>query len=182
VVEHFRHLARHSPVPLIVYHIPYRTAQPLGSAALLEIAALPNVRGIKLATGGVDRQAIDLLGGRPPGLAVLAGDDVFLSPMLAMGASGGITASAHLATRRFVNLTAAWQQGDLDGARSVGHELARLAGAVFAEPSPTVIKGVLHALGRIPTPHVRLPLLPASEEAVRVVCELLPRCRELEVC
>ncbi len=173
VVEHFRQLAQDSPVPLVVYHIPYRTAQPLGSAALLEIAALPNVRGIKLATGAVDQQAVDLLGGCPPDFAVLAGDDVYLSPLLAMGARGGILASALLATRRFADLWAAWQRGDVAGARQSGHELARLATAAFAEPNPTVIKGALHALGRIPTASVRLPLLPASEPSVHAVLEAM---------
>lgn len=173
VVEHFRNLARQSPVPVVVYHIPYRTAQHLGSAALLEIAALPNVSGIKLATGGVDQQTIDLLGSCPPDFAVLAGDDVYLSPMLALGARGGILASAQLATRRFADLVAAWHQGDLATARPLGHELARLSSAAFAEPNPTVIKGVLHALGRIPAARVRLPLLPAREESVRAVLELL---------
>lgn len=120
VVEHFRQLAKDSPVPLVVYHIPYRTAQPLSSAALLEIAALPGVRGMKLATGAVDQQAVDLLGNCPPDFAVLAGDDVYLSPLLAMGARGGIIATANLAPRRFADLYAAWQQGDLAKARSLG--------------------------------------------------------------
>lgn len=167
VLAHFRKLAQESPVPLVIYHIPYRTAQPLGSAALLEIAALPGVIGMKLATGGVDQQAVDLLGDGPPEFAVLAGDDVYLSPLLALGARGGILATAHLATRRFVELTAAWQRADLTTARPLGHHLARLAKAAFAEPNPTVIKGVLHAQGRIPTPDVRLPLLPASEESIQ---------------
>ncbi|MEV4317128.1 dihydrodipicolinate synthase family protein [Actinocrispum sp. NPDC049592] len=163
VVAHFRHL--NSPVPVLIYHVPPRTAQPLSSAALLEIAVLPYVVGIKLATGVLDQQAIDLLG--VPDFAVLAGDDFLLSALLALGAQGGITASAHLVTRRFAGLWTAWQRGDVMHARTLGHELARLAGAAFVEPNPTVIKGALHALGRIPTAQVRLPLLPASEAAVQ---------------
>lgn len=174
VVEHFRRLAAESPVPVVLYHVPYRTAQPLGSGALLEIAGLPNVSGVKLATGGVDRQAIDLLADCPPDFAVLAGDDAYLAPLLALGARGGIVASAHLATRRFADLHTAWRQGDLAAARPLGHRLARLSGAAFAEPNPAVIKGALHALGRIPTPQVRLPLLPAGEGSVRALLRCLP--------
>jgi 4-hydroxy-tetrahydrodipicolinate synthase len=80
--------------------------------------------------------------------------------------AGGILASAHLATSRFAQLAAAWARGDLITARDLGHALARLSAAAFAEPNPTVIKGALHALGAIPTPHVRLPLLPARPDSV----------------
>jgi 4-hydroxy-tetrahydrodipicolinate synthase len=161
-VAHFSYLAERSPVPLVVYHIPYRTAQPLSTAALQGIGALPNVAGIKLATGGVDGTAVALAGSPPPGFAILAGDDAVLSPLLALGAAGGILASAHLATAQFAALAAAWSDGDVATARPLGHTLARLSEAAFAEPNPTVIKAALHAQGRIPTPDVRLPLLPAS--------------------
>ncbi len=176
VVAHFTWLAARSPVPLIIYHIPYRTAQPLSAATVRELGSLPNVAGIKFATGGLGQDAVDLLGDCPPGFAVLAGDDPCLSPLLALGAAGGITASAQLATSRFVQLAAAWANGDLVTARPLGHALARLSAAAFAEPNPTVIKGALHALGRIPTPHVRLPLLPAQAGSVEA---LLSRLAEL---
>jgi 4-hydroxy-tetrahydrodipicolinate synthase len=176
VLAHFTWLAAQSPVPLIIYHIPYRTAQPLSAAALRELGRLPNVAGVKFATGGVGTDAVDLLGDCPAGLAVLVGDDPYLSPLLALGAAGGILASAHLATARFVELAAAWARGDLSAARDLGHALARLSAAAFAEPNPTVIKGALHALGRIPTPDVRLPLLPATAESVDA---LLARLAEL---
>ena len=177
VLAHFTHLAAHSPVPLVVYHIPYRTAQPLTAAVLRELGRLPNVAGIKLATGGVDADAVDLLGDCPPGFAVLAGDDLYLSALLALGAPGGILASAHLATRHFAALAGAWARGDAETARPLGHALARLSAAAFAEPNPTVIKGALHAQGRIPTPDVRLPLLPAGPGSVRAV---LGRLAEVE--
>jgi 4-hydroxy-tetrahydrodipicolinate synthase len=165
VLAHFTHLAAASPVPLLAYHVPHRTAQPLNPATLLAISRLPNVVGAKIASG-LTEDAVALLGDCPADFAVFGGDDVFLSPMLALGARGGITASAHLATARFARLVAAWDKGEVAEARSLGHALARLSTALFAEPNPTVIKGVLHAQGRIPTPDVRLPLLPASEQSV----------------
>ncbi|MFF1336885.1 dihydrodipicolinate synthase family protein [Streptomyces sp. NPDC058290] len=168
VLAHFARLAEVSPVPLVVYHIPYRTGQPLDAAALRALGELPGVAGMKYAGGGIGEDAVALLGAPPDGFAVLAGDDVYLSPLLALGASGGILASAHLATARYAELTAAWQAGDVPRARALGHGLARLSAALFAEPNPAVVKAVLHARGRIPTPDVRLPLLPAGEEAVSV--------------
>lgn len=176
VLAHFTYLAERSPVPLVIYHIPDRTAQPLSAAVLREIGALPNVAGMKLATGAVDAVAVDLLGDPPPGFAIMAGDDVFLSPLLALGAAGGILASAHLATGQFAALAAAWRGGDLGAARRLGPALARLSAAAFAEPNPAVIKAALHARGRIPTPGVRLPLLPAAPASAEA---LLARVAEL---
>ena len=175
VIAHFRHLAGMSPVPLVIYHIPYRTGQPLSAAALLELAAVPGIAGVKYAVGGIDQDTVDLLGATPEGFAVLAGDDVFLSPLLALGGAGGILASAHLATGRFVELAAAWQAGDAARARPLGHALAALARACFNAPNPAVVKGVLHAQGRIPTPDVRLPLLPAGPAEVEAALAQLER-------
>ncbi len=163
VLAHFAQLAAGSPVPLIVYHVPYRTGQQLDAACLRALGRLPGIVGIKYATGAVDEHAVELLGDLPPNFAFLAGDDLFLAPLLALGATGGIVASAQLGARLFVELTDAWLGGDLVKAQDMGHRLSALSAASFAEPNPTVIKGVLHARGRIPTPDVRLPLLPASQ-------------------
>ncbi|MBW5485382.1 dihydrodipicolinate synthase family protein [Streptomyces bambusae] len=176
VLAHFERLAAASPVPLIVYHIPYRTGLPLDAPALRALAELPGVTGMKYAGGGIDQEAMALLGDLPDGFALLAGDDVYASPLLALGAAGGILASAHLATARFVELAAAWGAGDVRRARALGHALAKVSAAVFAEPNPVVVKGVLHAQGRIPTPDVRLPLLPAGRASVETA---LARLEEL---
>ncbi|MGW5345227.1 dihydrodipicolinate synthase family protein [Streptomyces sp. NPDC004050] len=177
VVAHFARLAEASPVPLVVYHIPYRTGQPLDAATLRRLGRLPGVAGVKYAAGGIDQDTVALLGDLPDSFAVLAGDDQYLSPMLALGAAGGIPASAHLATGRYAELAAAWRAGDVPRARALGHALAALSAAAFREPNPAVVKGVLHARGRIPTPDVRLPLLPASAGAVS---DALERLDELE--
>jgi 4-hydroxy-tetrahydrodipicolinate synthase len=166
VVAHFTRLAGESPLPLVVYNIPYRTGRSLGAATLLELGCVPGIIGVKHAVGAVDQDTVLMMAGRPAGFAVLAGDDVFASPLLALGAAGGILASAHLRTAEFAALIAAWHSGQLEQARELGHRLAPLSAALFAEPNPAVIKGVLHALGRIPSPAVRLPLLPAGRDTV----------------
>ncbi|RJQ82599.1 4-hydroxy-tetrahydrodipicolinate synthase [Pseudonocardiaceae bacterium YIM PH 21723] len=166
VLAHFTHLATHSPLPLIVYHIPYRTGQQLSGATLRAIGELPGIAAVKYSNGAIDTETIALLGDLPADFAVLAGDDSFVSPLLALGASGGILASAHLATESFVDLVTAWRDGEAGRARELGARLARLSATLFAEPNPTVIKGVLHATGEIPTADVRLPLLPASQDSV----------------
>jgi 4-hydroxy-tetrahydrodipicolinate synthase len=169
VVAWFERVGRESPLPVLVYHIPYRTGQHLSVDALRRLAALPGVAGVKYAVGGIDADSVALLADPPTDFVVLGGDDVFVAALLALGAHGGILASAHLATASFASL--------LDNPTEWG-PLATLAAALFAEPNPTVIKAVLHAQGRIPTPDVRLPLVRASAEArdraVRAV-ESVPR-------
>jgi 4-hydroxy-tetrahydrodipicolinate synthase len=173
VLAHFAHLSAVSPVPLIVYHIPQRTGLQLSAGCLRAIGALPGVVGVKYATGAIDSETVDLLGDLPTDFAVLAGDDSLLSPLMALGASGGIVASAHFATESFVRLAAAWQNGDVARARELGHELSPVSAALFAEPNPTVLKGVLHAQGRIPSADARLPLLPAASESVETALRRL---------
>lgn len=172
VVAHFEALAGN--VPLVIYHVPYRTGQELSITAIRRLAAIPGVIGMKYATG-----TIDVIGDLPDDFALLGGDDPLISPMLATGAHGGILASAHIATRAFADLAAAWQDGDVPRARRLGGPLADLSRALFAEPNPTVIKGVLQDQGQIPTATVRLPLLPASPDTVAAALASLPSLGDL---
>lgn len=173
VVAHFSRLASESPLPLIVYNVTYRTGQYVGHETLRRLAALPGIVGVKQAVGGVDADTVALLSEPPRDFAVLAGDDAFASALLALGAAGGILASGLVDTPLFAGLVRAWQADDAATARALGRQSARLAAALFAEPNPSVIKAVLHAQGRIPSPAVRLPLLPASPAATQAALEVL---------
>ncbi len=175
VLAHFAHLAQ-SGVPLVAYHVPYRTAQPISPSTLTALAAIPGIVGVKYAAGGIDAETIALLADPPPGFAVLGGDDPFISPLLAMGAHGAILASAHLATAHYAALIKAWQSGDAHRAATLGHRLAKLSLALFAEPNPVVIKAVLHARGHLPTAAVRLPLLPPAAGTAQTALRLLEEC------
>jgi 4-hydroxy-tetrahydrodipicolinate synthase len=166
VVRHFQVVAERSPVPLIVYNIPYRTGRGLGADALLELAATENVAGVKQAVGGIDADTLAVLAEPAGRFAMLGGDDAFLYPLVLMGATGAIAASSHLCTRRFVEMIECGRSGALAEGRAHAEALLPLVRALFAEPSPAVIKAALHLEGRIPTPDVRMPMSPASPEAV----------------
>jgi 4-hydroxy-tetrahydrodipicolinate synthase len=168
VIAHFAALAAASPVPVVVYHVPYRTAQPLSAGALFRLASLPNVTAMKYAPGTLDATAMTFLAAAADltGFSVLAGDDMLAGPLLALGAPGAVMAAAHLATADYAALIAAWQSGDLSVGRALSHHLAPRSAALFAAPNPTVIKGVLRAEGRIPSAAVRLPLTPAAREQI----------------
>jgi 4-hydroxy-tetrahydrodipicolinate synthase len=173
VVEHFKALAASSAVPLIIYNIPYRTGQPVSWRSMANLAELPGVAGVKHSVGSIDPDTIAMMAGRPAGFTVLGGDGLVISPLLALGAEGGILAEAHVCTSEFAQLVSLWRDDKAGEARELGHRLSPLSRALFAEPNPVVIKSVLHRMGQIPSPSVRLPLLPASlestEQALRVV-------------
>jgi 4-hydroxy-tetrahydrodipicolinate synthase len=165
IVRHFQVVAARSPVPLIAYNIPYRTGRGLGADALIELAATENVAGVKQAVGCIDADTLRVLAAAAERFAVLGGDDAFLFPLMLMGAAGTIAASANLCTARFVAMIDCGARGDVAAGRAHAEALLPLVGALFAEPSPAVIKALLHAQGRIPTAAVRMPLAEASPDA-----------------
>jgi 4-hydroxy-tetrahydrodipicolinate synthase len=165
IVAHFQAVATRSPVPLIVYNIPYRTGRGLGSAAVLELASTDNIVGLKQAVGGIDTDTLEVLAHAPAGFGVLGGDDAFLYPLVLMGGSGAIAASANLVTHLFAEMLDEGLAGRVAAGRRLAETLLPVVVALFAEPSPAVIKAVLHAQGRIATGDVRMPLASSSRGA-----------------
>ena len=80
IVRHFQTVAARSPVPLVIYNIPYRTGRGLGSDALLELASTENIVGLKQAVGGIDADTLQVLAGAPPHFCVLGGTTRSSSP------------------------------------------------------------------------------------------------------
>jgi len=166
IVAHYRAVAEASPVPVVLYNIPYRTGRGIGSASILELARTPNIAGIKQAVGGIDADTLEVLANLPEGFSVLGGEDPYLYPTVLLGGTGAIAASAHVCTERFVAMIECGLAGKLDEGRAYEEALLPVVQACFAEPNPSVFKGVLHAQGRIPTPDLRLPLLTASTDSI----------------
>jgi 4-hydroxy-tetrahydrodipicolinate synthase len=166
IVAHFRAVADASPVPLVLYNIALRTGRHLSAAGVLEVAAHPNVAGIKQAATGLDLDTLQLLAGAPDDFAVLGGEDPFLFPLVLMGGAGAICASAHVCTERFVAMIECGLAAKVDDGRAHAEALLPVVTSLFVEPNPAVFKAVLHAQGRIPTPDVRLPLVNASPGAL----------------
>lgn len=167
IVAHFKAVADVSPVPLVIYNIPSRTGRNLGAQRVFELARSSNIAGIKQAPAGLDDDTLELvrLTNQVNGFAVLGGTDTFLLPLVLMGGAGTICASAHVCTRRFVEMIECGLAGKVDEGRAHAEALLPVTQACFAEPNPAVFKSVLHAQGRIPTADVRLPLLNASPDA-----------------
>jgi 4-hydroxy-tetrahydrodipicolinate synthase len=164
IVRHFQTIADAAPAPLILYNIGVRTGRHLSAAGVLEAAQHPNIAGIKQAAP-LDQDTLALLAGAPNGFSVLGGEDAYLFPLVLMGGQGAISASAHVCTRRFVEMIECGLAGKLEDGRAHAEALLPVVHACYAEPNPAVFKAALHAQGLIKTPDVRLPLTNASAGA-----------------
>ena len=168
IVAHFREVAANSPVPVVLYNIPVRTGRLLEPDGLLELARTPNIVGVKQAVGAIDDGTLRVLAQAPEDFALLSGDDYLLFPVTLLGGAGGICASAHVCTERWVAMAECGLAGKVEDGRAHHDALLPVVAACFAEPNPAVFKGVLHAQGLIPTPDLRLPLTNGSSGAVEV--------------
>lgn len=178
LMMHFTALADHASWPIVLYNIPYRTAVNLENATLLQLAAHPNIVGIKDC--GADRaQSIDFLRRRPPGFRVLTGEDAQYYEALADGADGAILLSAHVETDIFASVWTLLKDGDRDAAQARWDSISDLTGLLFAEPSPAPAKYWLSRTGLIDSVEVRLPMVEVSAPlAARLDAEIdrrLPR-------
>ncbi|WP_207935633.1 dihydrodipicolinate synthase family protein [Actinomadura sp. KC216] len=165
VIDHFAAIGSAVDVPLIAYHVPYRTGKPLPAGTLLRILALDCVAGIKQCAGAVDHDTLAVLAAHTR-KAVLCGDDAYLYPMLQLGASGGVTASACLAPAAYAAMAAATRDGNAPRALALHNALLPMADALFGEPSPSVLKACLVDEGLIDEPAVRAPLHAPRPESV----------------
>jgi 4-hydroxy-tetrahydrodipicolinate synthase len=173
--RHFATLARATDKPILVYNLPYRTGVNLANATLLRLAELPNVVGLKDCCAD-QAQSFDLMRARPPGFAVLTGEDALFYGALAHGADGGILAAAHVKTRRFAAVRIALVAGNHAVALAQWHGLVDLARLMFAEPSPAPIKHWLWRAGLIDSAEVRLPITEVSDAlAGRIAVEMTRR-------
>lgn len=170
MLQHFTALADRAARPIVLYNIPYRTSVNITNETLLQLAAHPNIVGIKDCSA--DRaQSIDFLNRRPPGFRVLTGEDAQYHEGLADGADGAILLSAHFRTEAFASVRTLLMQGDRAAALARWKEISGLTRLLFAEPSPAPAKYCLAQEGLIDSAEVRLPMVEVSAELAALLDE-----------
>jgi 4-hydroxy-tetrahydrodipicolinate synthase len=175
LLRHFSALADATTKPMMLYNIPYRTGVNLLNPTMLQLAAHPNIIGVKDCCADA-AQSFDLIRDRPAGFSVLTGEDALFYAALTQGADGGILAAAHVETAEFIAMRKQLIDGDQRGALTSWRELVDLARLLFAEPSPAPIKHWLWRVGLIDSPQVRLPMTEVSEGlAARIDAEIATR-------
>lgn len=162
---HFRAVADEGDLPIVVYNVPSRTGANVDAATFLRLADHPRVIAVKEASGNLE-QIARICRERPRGVAVLAGDDAWTLPVLALGGDGVVSVASNEVPGELVALCAAAQAGDWEAARRI-HErwlplfLANFAGA----PNPVPAKAALALMGLLDSDNVRGPLLPLDPDA-----------------
>ncbi|HEX8907435.1 MAG TPA: 4-hydroxy-tetrahydrodipicolinate synthase [Longimicrobiaceae bacterium] len=167
IVEHFKRVADATDLPIIVYNVPGRTGSNIEAATTLELAHIPNVVGIKEASGNLG-QIGDILGARPLGFSVLSGDDALTVPIMAMGGDGVISVTSNATPRLMAEMTDAARSGDFAAARAMHERLLPWMHAAFVESNPLPVKAALAMLGKMRNV-LRLPLVPLAEKHERLV-------------
>jgi len=158
--RHFRAIAEAVELPLILYNVPGRTVADLENDTVLRLAEVPNIIGIKDATGKIDR-VCDLVERAPQGFALYSGDDMTTAAFMLLGGHGVISVTANVAPRAMREMCAAALAGDARRAREINARLLGLHRHLFCEASPIPVKWAVARLGRIEE-GIRLPLMPLS--------------------
>ncbi len=159
--RHFRAIAEAVELPLVLYNVPGRTVADLANDTALRLAEIPNIVGIKDATGSIDR-ACDLVERAPAGFALYTGDDMTALPFMLLGGHGVISVTANVAPRAMHEMCTAARAGDLATAREINARLVWLHRDLFCEANPIPVKWAVAQMGLIGE-GIRLPLTTLSE-------------------
>jgi 4-hydroxy-tetrahydrodipicolinate synthase len=155
--QHFKAIAEAVALPIILYNVPGRTVADMSNDTIVRLAAIPNIIGVKDATGNLGR-GIDLLRLAPKSFAVYSGDDPTAMAFMLCGARGNISVTANVAPRAMHELCAAAMRGDIPAAIAINDKVFPLHQKLFVEPNPVPVKWALAEMGLMPA-GIRLPLV-----------------------
>lgn len=162
LIEHYKAVAKSSPLPIILYNVPGRTSCNMLAETTIRIAeSHPNVIGIKEASGNV-KQILYLLNHKPKDFLVISGDDLITLPLMAAGMDGLISVLANAYPAETANMVHLAMQDQFIKARLYHDKLFDISQACFQEGNPCGIKAILAAQGKIKNV-LRLPLVPVSD-------------------
>ena len=163
IYRHYAAVAEATKLPVIVYNIPGRTASNIAPETIGRLARIPNVVGVKEATGSL-AQVVETIAAAGPDFAVYAGDDILTLPIIAAGGRGAISVAGNVMPREFADLCTALLAGDLERGRKAMYHLLPLMRAMSLEVNPIPVKTALALMGRC-AEEFRLPLTPMSAGA-----------------
>ena len=158
---HYREVAKAVAIPQILYNVPGRTACDMQAETVARLAEIPNIIGIKEATGDMERakKIIDLCGDK---LDVYSGDDGTALELILLGGKGDISVTANVAPRAMHDMCAAALNGDRDAAEKINEPLQGLHKNLFLEANPIPVKWALYEMGLIKA-GIRLPMTVLSK-------------------
>lgn len=162
IYQHFVQVANTSPVPIILYNVPGRTASNLTAETTLRLAKHKNVIGIKEASGNLE-QCMNIAKGKPKDFMLISGDDLLTLPLYAVGGVGVISVLANALPEVFKKIKDFALAGRYNKAQQVAFTLLELNGLMYEEGNPVGVKYLLKLKG-IGNGEVRLPMVKASNQ------------------
>lgn len=168
IFQHYMALAEVTPLPIIIYNVPSRTASNLQAETTLRLAnASDKFLGIKEASDDI-YQVMKIIKGKPKDFLVLSGDDFLTLPLIAAGGNGVISVIANTTPRPFSNMVRAALRHDLATAQKLNLQLLELYKLLFLEGNPVGVKAAMELQG-LCSREVRLPLVPMTEPGVHLI-------------
>ncbi|MBL6607724.1 MAG: 4-hydroxy-tetrahydrodipicolinate synthase [Flavobacteriaceae bacterium] len=161
LIAHFTAVAQVSPVPVLLYNVPGRTASNMLPSTVLKLAAHKNIIGIKEASGDLG-QAMEILRSAPEGFLVISGDDLIALPMTLMGGNGVISVIGQAYPEEFSQMIQAGLNGNSARAKELHYDLMPIIEMIFEQGNPSGIKALLNKKGLCEN-SLRLPLVPVDD-------------------
>jgi 4-hydroxy-tetrahydrodipicolinate synthase len=160
--QHFKAIAEAVNKPVILYNVPGRTGANIEPVTVSRLAEIPNIAGVKEASGNLT-QIAEICSAARPEFSVLSGDDAMTLPVIAIGGVGLISVASNEIPREMAEMTRAAINNDWDAARRIFRRYLPLMQANFIESSPMPVKAVLAMMGRIEEAY-RLPMVPVRRD------------------
>lgn len=176
LVAHYKAVAAATDIPQILYNVPGRTSVDMLPETVAQLVEVPNIIGVKEATGDVSRVARlrELCGAD---FKLYSGDDATAREFLTLGGDGVISVANNIVPKQFKAMCAAALNGDKAGALATEAEIKDLFSVLFCEANPIPVKWAAHRMGLISNGHIRLPLTELSPEYHGLLLEAMKNAR-----
>ena len=172
IYQHYKAISEVSPLPIILYNVPGRTASNLSADTTLKLANdFKNIIAIKEASGNLE-QCMKIIKYKPKDFSVISGDDMLTLPMIAAGADGVISVVANAFPKDFSEMTRQILAGNVKEAQKLHYKLTDIIEQLFADGNPAGIKAVLEMM-KICTANVRLPLVKVNKATQNALTEMV---------
>ena len=169
--QHYKAIAESTSLPIVVYNVPGRTGVNIEVATIARLATIPNIVGVKEASGNVV-QMCEIFAAAPNDFILLSGDDRLTVAAMAIGARGVISVASNVAPAEMAQIVEMAAKGDYAGARRLHTWLLPLCQVNFVESNPIPVKAAMAAMGLLEETY-RLPLVPPSAAAREKVMRVL---------
>jgi 4-hydroxy-tetrahydrodipicolinate synthase len=172
--QHYRAIADGAGLPIVVYNVPGRTGCNVDPATLVRLSTIPNVVGVKEASGNVT-QMCEICAAVPADFIVLSGDDALTLPLMAVGGRGIISVASNEIPAEMSRIVELGERGDFAAARALHQRMLPLMQVNFIESNPIPVKSAMASLGLLEEVY-RLPMVPprpASKQRIEAVLQSL---------